>query len=92
MDLYIYYRVAVVDAERLTTAVVLLHDRLRRTDNVKFGLKRAAKSVDGLDTWMEIYPSVTNEFTTLLENTIASTELSTLIVGERHTEYFLDLL
>jgi hypothetical protein len=48
--------------------------------------------VGGLDTWMEIYLSVTEEFTTLLETTIATTELSGLIVGERHTEYFLDSL
>jgi hypothetical protein len=92
VDLYIYYRVAVVDAERLKEAVGLLHSRLHTFNNTKFGLKRAVNRVGGLDTWMEIYLSVTEEFTTLLETTIATTELSGLIVGERHTEYFLDSL
>ena len=92
MNLYIYYRVAVCDAECLKQEVAFLHAQLHEVNNGKFCLKRAVESIDGLDTWMEIYPSVTPEFTALLDKTIALTKISGLIAGTRHAEYFLDSL
>jgi hypothetical protein len=91
-DLYIYYRAAVMDAPKVLAAVKSLQRDLRRNYGVQCGLKQRPEATDELHTWMEIYLNAPIEFEAALSIALSGSSLSILIVGKRHTEYFLDCL
>jgi hypothetical protein len=89
-DLYIYYRVRCENAQQLQQRASAMQGDIARRHGIAAELKRRPAQKDGLDTWMEVYRDVPEEFDTMLEDAIARAELATLIEGGRHTEYFLD--
>ncbi|QDZ27649.1 DUF4936 family protein [Noviherbaspirillum sp. UKPF54] len=91
MDLYIYYRVRSEHAETLRAQAAAMQQCLSREYGIVTGLKRRPEERDGRQTWMEIYQSVPNGFAAILERAIAQAGLASLIDGQRHTEYFLDV-
>ena len=91
MDLYVYYRVQVVDAALFLTKVTEMQDNLTREYGVRTALKRRPEEQDGLHTWMEVYLEVAEGFEAKLEHVVASSELPAMIAGKRHVEHFLDL-
>lgn len=64
---------------------------LSKQYGIDTALKRRPQEKDGSHTWMEIYNSVPDGFDAILSQAVAAFELSRLIDGERHTEYFLDV-
>ena len=91
MDLYIYYRVPVAQADAFRREATAMQNGLRRQCNVDAALKRRPDAQDGLHTWMEIYPATAPDFAEKLEQAVAAHSLLAFIDGPRHTEQFLDL-
>lgn len=91
MDLYIYYRVRAEDSPALQARTAAMQRKLSQEYGIVTGLKRRPEAKDGLQTWMEIYQAVPDGFEAILESAVAREGLHTLIDGQRHTEYFLDV-
>lgn len=91
MDLYIYYAVHVDLADALTAKVLEMQKNLAGECGVSTSLKRRPAAINGRHTWMEVYLSAPDGFDALLEQAVTQTKLATLIDGERHTEYFMDV-
>lgn len=91
VDLYVYYRVAAADADRLRGRVITMQEGLLRSHGVASALKRRPDERDGRQTWMEIYAAVPPGFDAALEQAIADSGLISLTDGERHVERFVDL-
>ncbi|WP_426113082.1 DUF4936 family protein [Massilia sp. PWRC2] len=85
-DLYIYYQVADSDAAALAVRVRAMQAGLGLGQ-----LKRRPGSVDGRQTWMEIYGGVEAGFQATLNGAVLAAALSELTAGSRHTEVFIDL-
>lgn len=90
MDLYIYYQADLAHADALQEKVRMMQASLHTTIPVAAALRRRPDTTDGRHTWMEIYPDVPAGFEALLERAVAQSALSLLIVGKRHTEYFVE--
>ncbi len=90
-DLYIYYRVQDGDVAQLQAQVRAMQARLAQLHGVAGQLKRRPGSVDGLQTWMEVYPATPGGFGAALELAVQQAGLQTLTVGARHTELFTDV-
>jgi hypothetical protein len=102
MDLYIYYRVPGTQAQQLQTRVNAMQADLRRKHNIAAALKRrppqttnspataTATAAEALDTWMEVYLAVPDDFENELQRAFDLAAYAALIDGTRHIEYFLD--
>ena len=88
IDLYVYYKVRDDDAARLEPLVRGLQAGLA-VDSAQ--LKRRPGSRDGLQTWMEVYPDVTEAFAANLEAAALDAGAGTLIAGPRRAEVFVEL-
>lgn len=91
MDLYVYYRVAAAQAERLRGRVIAMQEDLARSHGVAAALKRRPEERDGRQTWMEVYAAVPPGFDAVLEQAAADAGLISQTDGERHVERFVDL-
>jgi len=92
MDLYIYYKVRDADAAALQAGVLAMQATLARDHGLGGQLKRRPETKDGMQTWMEVYPSVPEDFAAALEEAVRQAGLAALTAGPRHTEVFTDLL
>ncbi|MRX06345.1 DUF4936 family protein [Pseudoduganella sp. FT25W] len=92
MDLYIYYKVKDADAASLQAAVVPMQATLAQRHGVAGQLKRRPEARDGVQTWMEVYPSAPEGFATALDEAVAAAGLSAWTSGPRHTEVFGDVV
>lgn len=91
MDLYIYYRVPVANADVLQQQVARMQAQLAAHHRVAAALKRRPEATDGMHTWMEVYPSVPDAFEASLAQAVSDAGLDEWIAGVRHTEYFQDV-
>lgn len=91
MDLYIYYRVPVNNAEALRDRVLGMQGSIVQEYGIVCELKRRPEEKDGGQTWMEIYHAVPAGFEATLGRAIAHAGLAALIDGPRHTEIFVDV-
>ncbi|WP_373987078.1 DUF4936 family protein [Duganella sp. BuS-21] len=91
MDLYIYYKVKDADAASLRTAVTAMQTLLAQRHGVAGQLKRRPEAKDGMQTWMEVYPSAPEAFSAALDEAALQAGLSAWIAGERHTEVFTEV-
>ena len=94
-ELFVYYRVAVGDADALRLAVTEMHDRLRRdVPGLQARLLRRTDQAADVDTWMETYamPSAVGagDVSDALRATIEQHAAAWrhLCDGARHTEVF----
>lgn len=87
MDLYVYYKVPAAQAAALQPAVAALQQALAEAHGVQPQLKRRPGEQDGVQTWMEIYPGVSEGFCAALDAAVTQAGLP----GPRHTEIFVDL-
>ena len=87
IDLYVYYKVREADAPALAPRVRALQARF----SVPAQLKRRPDVRDGLQTWMEIYPSVDDGFPARLDAAAREAGFESLIEGARRAEIFVDL-
>jgi hypothetical protein len=92
MDLYIYYKVKDADVAPLQAAVVSMQTSLAQRYRVAGQLKRRPETRDGVQTWMEVYPSAPDGFTAVLDGAVAQAGLSAWTSGPRHTEVFMDVV
>lgn len=86
-DLYVYYRVPSAHAQALALIVRGMQATLGTGQ-----LKRRPGEKDGLQTWMEVYPSTGAGFLARLDAAALDAGLARYIDGERHTEVFTDLM
>lgn len=91
MDLYIYYRVRAADTQALQTRVTAMQAEIARQYGIEAAIKRRPEEKDSRQTWMEVYLAVPDGFETALAQAVDRNKLSSLIDGERHTEYFQDV-
>jgi len=91
IDLYVYYKVRTQDAAALEARVRALQAALAQAHGVAPQLKRRPETRDGLQTWMEVYPSVSDAFDAALETAANAAGLDGLIAGPRRAEVFMDL-
>lgn len=91
MDLYVYYRVDCVRAQELRERVTAMQAELAQRCGVSAALKRRPEAKDGRHTWMETYLNIPDGFDAILSQAVMQSSLASLIDGERHTEYFLDI-
>jgi hypothetical protein len=91
MDLYIYYKVKDADAASLQAAIVPMQATLAQRHGVAGQLKRRQDGKDGVQTWMEVYPSAPEGFTAALDAAVHQAGLFAWTSGLRHTEVFLDV-
>jgi hypothetical protein len=87
IDLYVYYKVREQDAAALAPRVRAMQAALA----VSHQLKRRPDGKDGLQTWMEVYPGVSERFASELEQAATQAALDTFISGPRRAEVFVDL-
>lgn len=91
MDLYVYYRADCASAQALQDRVTVMQAALTRRCGVAAALKRRPEAKDGRHTWMETYLNIPEGFDAILSQAVTQSGLASLINGERHTEYFLDI-
>jgi len=91
IDLYVYYKVREIDAAVLAPRVRALQADLAARHGVACALKRRPGTREGLQTWMEVYPGVTEDFAAPLQAAFDEAGLDALIAGPRHAEVFMDL-
>jgi hypothetical protein len=88
-DLFVYYQVRGELAAGLRPQVAALQSSLVRRFGIRASLKRRPEEKDGLQTWMEVYAGVPENFLPALQQ--AAVEARLPIEGERHHEIFEDL-
>jgi len=91
VDLYVYYKVRSIDAARLAPLVHAMARRLAQDAGVRVALKRRPEDKDGLQTWMEVYPGVTDAFDAVLRQAVVDAGIEALLAGPRRLEIFTDL-
>ena len=91
VDLYVYYKVRIEDAARLEPLVRSLQARVAGLASKGVQLKCRPGSRDGLQTWMEVYPDVSDSFAAGLEQAALDAGFDGLIVGPRRAEVFVEL-
>jgi hypothetical protein len=90
-NLYVYYRAPCENASLLQSRVEAMQTEMCNTSGIASALKRRPEAKDGAYTWMEVYFAVPPGFDATLSNAVRLADLSPLIDGERHTEYFMDI-
>ncbi|MDY0975697.1 DUF4936 family protein [Massilia sp. CFBP9012] len=91
VDLYVYYKVRSIDAARLAPLVHAMGRHLAQDAGVQVQLKRRPEDKDGLQTWMEVYPGVTDAFDAVLRRAVVDAGIEALLAGPRRLEIFTDL-
>jgi predicted enzyme related to lactoylglutathione lyase len=92
MDLYIYYRVRTEDATRFQARAAAMQQALARDHGIGGALKRRPEAKDGMHTWMEVYAAAPENIETTLASVLSTSGLAELIDGNRHHEYFMDVI
>lgn len=91
LDFYVYYKVRNEDAAGLAPLVRAMQRRLVQEAGVSGQLKRRPGDTDGLQTWMEVYPGVSDGFDALLAQVVADAAIDAHLAGPRRLEIFTDL-
>ncbi|MES2116369.1 MAG: DUF4936 family protein [Pseudomonadota bacterium] len=91
-DLYIYYQVREADAPALLQRVSAMQAALARQHGIGGQLKRRPEAKQGLQTWMEVYPSTGDEFAAALAAAVEQAGVPALTSGPRHVEVFMDVI
>lgn len=87
IDLYVYYKVREEHAASLAPRVRAMQADL----DAPAQLKRRPETREGLQTWMEVYPSAASGFDAAVERAALGAGLHELIEGPRRSEIFTDL-
>jgi hypothetical protein len=86
-DLFVYYKAQAGDAAAIAAHV----SRLQAGLGLPASLHRRPEEKEGLHTWMEVYRAIPEDFAARLTAVVDGDELASLIVGERHYEFFLEV-
>ena len=88
IDLYVYYKVRDEHAAKLAPLVCALQARVIQPGAAR--LLRRPGSLDGVQTWMEVYPDVPDTFAAELEAAAKNAALEGLVQGPRRVEVFME--
>ena len=91
IDLYVYYKVGEADAAALAPRVLAMQAALAAGLPGGAQLKRRPGASAGLQTWMEVYPDVADEFLSHLDAAVEEAGLAVFLAGPRRAEVFMDL-
>jgi len=91
VDFYVYYKVASGDAATLAPLVHAMQRQLVQDAGVQVQLKRRPEDKDGLQTWMEVYPGVSDGFAAVLAQAVDAAGIASHLAGPRRLEIFTDL-
>ncbi|HTD04474.1 DUF4936 family protein [Undibacterium sp.] len=91
MDCYIYYRCASRHQLQVAEQAGELQQRLSHQTGVAVELKRRPETENDMQTWMEVYRKIPEDFAVQMEAALQQTSLRSLIDGQRHVEYFMDV-
>ena len=91
MNCYVYFKSAIEKESTIIAEEKVLQHALRSNGMTSMSLERRPEVVNGMQTWMETYKNVPDDFRTLLETTVAQTALPVLQSCERHVEFFLNV-
>ena len=91
VDLYIYYKVRDEHAAQLFPRVGTMQAGLDSQTGVTGTVKRRPGSLEGRQTWMEIYLATPDGFDTVLAAAVRRAGLDQFTDGPRHTEVFTDI-
>ncbi len=86
-----YYKVGKLQSADLGQQIKVMQQTLATTTGVCTLLKRRPETDAGLQTWMEIYLAVPDDFEATLDRAVSAAGLSALIEGSRHLERFMDI-
>ncbi len=94
MDCYVYYKAAQEHELKIVRQAKIIREYLntRMKIDLHSNLQRRPETENGVVTWMEIYRDVPNAFATALAEVVNQTEIMSLILGQRHAEYFEDAI
>ena len=90
IDLYVYYKVRSEDAGQLAPRVRAMQLALAGCSSGAL-LQRRPQASDGLQTWMEVYPGVTDGFEAVLAQVVVDAGIDGYLAGPRRLEIFTDL-
>lgn len=90
-DLYVYYKVREQDADALELNLRIMQAELGAATGVYGELKRRPGSIDGVQTWMEVYNGADDGFAPALAAAVDEAGIAGLIQGERRSETFIDI-
>jgi len=90
IDLYVYYKVRDSEAAALAPRVRAMQAGLAGAA-LNPQLKCRLDAPEGLQTWMEVYPSVPDDFAAIVDQAAREAGLDTSIEGPRRSEVFTDL-
>lgn len=88
-DVFVYYRVRREHAAQMRPRISALQAALAQDFDIHAALKRRPDEIDGMQTWMEIYADVPDDFLPALQQAVVDARLPA--EGERHLEIFVDL-
>jgi hypothetical protein len=94
IDLYVYYKLAPSQAAAALALLLPMQARLAANHAITPLLKRRALAIganpDDLQTWMEVYPGVPDDFANVLAAAVDQAGFAALDAGPRHIEVFVD--
>ena len=88
-DIYVYYRVRSELSALMLPHVRAMQEELGARFGIATAVKRRPEEKDGMQTWMEVYEAVPDEFLPALEQAAIDAHLP--ISGERHVEVFVEV-
>lgn len=91
---YIYYKSSVDNGPQVIASFAQLKQLLTTSASMQIAntmqLQRRPQVVDGCITWMEIYLDTPTDFASILSAAVDQCDLARHIIGERHSEVFVD--
>jgi hypothetical protein len=91
MDCYVYYKTPEKNERFVLEQVSWIQKLLSEQFQGAMLLQRRPEVSDGQHTWMEVYRDVPDAFDHRLTALVEQSDLTSLLHGERHYEYFMDV-
>lgn len=92
MDCYVYYKSSQEHEIQIVRQVKILQKYISELMNINLCLQRRPSVNNGVITWMETYRGIPQNFEVALYAAENQNGLMSLIQGERHAEYFEDVI
>ena len=88
MHCYVYFKAHLSDRGVVMNCLTHLQTSLHQR-GIAAEVQKRPNVHDGVETWMEIYRDIPENFEEILAKIVSQSELDTYIIGKRHLEYFV---
>ncbi|WMW78899.1 DUF4936 family protein [Undibacterium cyanobacteriorum] len=88
MHCYVYFKAHLNNQTAVLQCLTRLQTSLRQL-GLKPEVQKRPNAHDGIETWMEIYRDIPEDFEETLAKTVSQSGLYSHIIGKRHLEYFV---